>query len=285
MKPTTLDFNYREWGRTLQQVKIDGMTIELLDDLILHFMLFFSVEHCSSEYSHEIREKSLPLIAFYANRYGLTKDIKDSVEFERLCSIVAGASNITVCSDAPEMKMFRAKLLEVRMALDRDEEIPISEQKSHGKHFGKFPTPPDSVWEDVRMTFKDAETVYVNIKGAKKTLAFYQMGMAKHGNKSSIQWTLLHAFSMKPSGLPLKKSHKAQIQRLRKSLKDFFEITDDPFTKTDGLYKLKIQFPGTYKVDDTPADNDIGQLIVEKFRRGESIRSARNAFTEIDDET
>lgn len=123
-----------------------------------------------------------------------------------------------------------------------------------------FATPEGSVWEDVRMTFQvnDSETVYVTIKSVSRKYAYHQMGM---GNcEPNKQWTLLQAFSTQPDGLPLDESYKGQIQRLRKCLKDFFGINDDPIVKADGLFKMRIQFGDPNAFYNRQGNIDIKQL-------------------------
>lgn len=132
MQPTKLEFIYEEWKKTIEEIEDSGMTLDLLEDLILQLMQFFTGNECFSENSHEIRERSLPRVVDYANRYGLTRDTKDSLELARVFTRIEAAPNIMFMDlwDEPEFTEFGEKLLEVKMALDRNHKITADSQTS-----------------------------------------------------------------------------------------------------------------------------------------------------------
>ena len=289
MKPTQQNFNYDEWKQTVEAIETSGMSVDLFNDLILHFMLFFSGYDCLSEYSEQVRDRSLHLIPIYANKYKLTKDVESSLEVVRIFTLVTDAPNslfLTLENDTEfeDFILFKRKLDEIKIALDRHYDDLIKEQSLTNKDKSKFPTPPDATWEDVRIKFLNRFKISISIGGIYRQYAPHQMGMSKNGDEPTVLWELLLELYENPKGVPVDEKITKRMQRLRTNLQSFFGIDDDPFIKSGGILKTKFRFKvyttGCKDIEFT----DIEKLILKKYRQGEEIRTAHNSYTPIDDE-
>ena len=102
-----------------------------------------------------------------------------------------------------------------------------------------FPTPPDAIWENVSIRFKDGHTVSIKVKSVGGVFNYTQMGMAnKKNGDPTLQWKLLETFAEERGTLDWssdKADRKNQKRRelLAANLRDFFRIEGDPFRLTD----------------------------------------------------
>ncbi len=111
-----------------------------------------------------------------------------------------------------------------------------------------FPTPPDAIWENVSIRFKDGHTVSIKVKSVGGVFNYTQMGMAnkKNGNPT-IQWKLFEAFANSKGEIDWKNSHahpnlKKQKQELANCLKEFFQLENDPIEWDKGSKAYRCRF-------------------------------------------
>ncbi len=101
-----------------------------------------------------------------------------------------------------------------------------------------FPTPPDAIWENVSIRFKDGHTVSIKVKSVGGVFNYTQMGMAnKKNGDPTLQWKLLETFAEERGTLDWssdKADRKNQKRRelLAANLREFFRIEGDPFKMT-----------------------------------------------------
>lgn len=125
-----------------------------------------------------------------------------------------------------------------------------------GKHKEKetparFPTPPDSKWSDVEITFIDGEHVNIKVKDDIKSGVHYsQMGFKHETAIKHIQlWDTLRTFAFAngiitprfdTKGKLIKPVSSDDVKRLRKKLKSYFDISGSPIPRYDkGTYIKK----------------------------------------------
>jgi len=101
-----------------------------------------------------------------------------------------------------------------------------------------FPTPPDAIWENVSIRFKDGHTVSIKVKSVGGVFNYTQMGMAnKKNGDPTLQWKLLETFAEERGTLDWssdKADRKNQKRRelLAANLREFFRIEGDAFKMT-----------------------------------------------------
>ena len=111
-----------------------------------------------------------------------------------------------------------------------------------------FPTPPDAIWGNVTIRFKDGLTVFVKAKSASGTFSYTQMGMAnKKSANPTLQWKLLQSFAEEGGVMTWKSPHadrKNQKRRevLAKNLQRFFRIESDPIALTENGKGWRVLF-------------------------------------------
>lgn len=97
-----------------------------------------------------------------------------------------------------------------------------------------FRTLPGATWHDVRLHFKDNQTVIADVLGQRGVFHCSQMGMAsKRNGEPTVQWKLLYAFAEEDGTLTWKSPHadprnQKRREQLAKILRDFFRIPGDP---------------------------------------------------------
>jgi hypothetical protein len=112
-----------------------------------------------------------------------------------------------------------------------------------------FPTPPDAIWGDVSICFKDGYTVSIKVKSANGVFNYTQMGMeSKHNGNPTKRWNLLETLAKNKGILdwssPEADKHlKKQKEQLSKSLRDFFRLEGDPieWVKSEHNYRCRFR--------------------------------------------
>ena len=101
-----------------------------------------------------------------------------------------------------------------------------------------FPTPPDAIWENVSIRFKDGHTVSIKVRSVGGVFNYTQMGMAnkKNGNPT-LQWKLLEVFANERGILDWSSDeanprNQKRRELLAANLREFFRIKGDPFKMT-----------------------------------------------------
>lgn len=142
------------------------------------------------------------------------------------------------------------------------EELRVAEHKPNKKKakesIAKFPSPPDLCWGEVSMAFISDEEIQVRARHQIRKYRFDQIGFKnKKNGKPNILWWLLRALAekggelswgnMSSYGAELNSSQvQSNVKRLRKILREFMGIEDDPFEpyKTVKAYQTKFVIIG-----------------------------------------
>ncbi len=111
----------------------------------------------------------------------------------------------------------------------------------------KFSTPPNTRWEDITIQFKDGHNVNIKIKDKSTHFDYKAMGFEnKKRHLPNQQWIFLKLLAQRKGELSWADSDanvllKKKKQLLSQTLKDFFQIDEDPFLlyKQEKAYKVK----------------------------------------------
>lgn len=116
----------------------------------------------------------------------------------------------------------------------------------------KFPTQEKTMWEDVTMELIDDETMTIFVGKVHKRVNYAEMGLAdRRRGLSNMQWKTLKVFAKHNGTISWESSGKSfkiqkRIQALRRNLKNFIDINDDPFYR----YKDKMAYVAKFKIKD-----------------------------------
>jgi len=115
----------------------------------------------------------------------------------------------------------------------------------------KLHFPLDTKWEDMTWIFISDELVRVEAKGVSKKYLYSDLGFTdkRKGDSPDTRWAILRLFAERngeitwKSGIDNKEKNRmtAAVRDIRKRLKDFFNIDDDPFHnyRKTSSYKTK----------------------------------------------
>jgi len=126
------------------------------------------------------------------------------------------------------------------MALEKLEIEEHNQDEKTGKEsIVKFPSPPDLCWEEVSMAFISNKAIKVRARGQLREYRFDQIGFEnKRSGKPNRLWFLLQVFGARGGQLSWQdlsstgmtaNQVQSNVKRLRKSLRKFMGIEDDPF--------------------------------------------------------
>jgi hypothetical protein len=151
------------------------------------------------------------------------------------------------------------------------------QKDDHGQRFPHH-LPAGTTWEKIIIKFIDDRNVVIRAGKFQEPQNFYQMGFADKRSieKPNIQWQLLLLLAKQPvHGELMWDSENAQIkiqkwkERLSKSLKYYFGLSDDPFypyhpygpQKQERSYKIRLQLmPPENMEEGKDADTEIDDL-------------------------
>lgn len=111
-----------------------------------------------------------------------------------------------------------------------------------------FETPPDAEWSRLRIRFRDGETVAVDLPGASGLFTYHEMGMSDgRSKKPTLQWRLLETLARANGELTwsngeAKRRLKKRCEDLRKDLRAFFRIPDDPIEYVERMKGWRTRF-------------------------------------------
>ncbi|MBE7444684.1 MAG: hypothetical protein HS132_05340 [Planctomycetia bacterium] len=136
------------------------------------------------------------------------------------------------------------KELMTRLEPEKQGGTTVISQYKTGKDFVPFSTPSGTQWHEVKISFIDNENVKISAKEETKTKHFVEMGFRKGKTSKPVKsWNILLGFSenecLKFSQSTKSKTEKA-IQDLRKRLRTYFGIQDDPIILDQG-YRPKFK--------------------------------------------
>jgi hypothetical protein len=149
--------------------------------------------------------------------------------------------------------LFSTGLTDTYMVLSSMLSLPKFEKK--GKPIRPFPSPSGIKWSDITIRFLSEESVRIIARDVKEVRNYAEMGFMDDRTKSyNLLWMALLEFgknggeiSWKTMGLrpEIQKNLKlkSHTKRLRKHLKQFFGIEDDPFMpyRREKAYKTKFR--------------------------------------------
>lgn len=105
-------------------------------------------------------------------------------------------------------------------------------------NFIPFPTPSGTQWHEVGISFIDSENVKISARDKTATKHFFDMGFRKGKTCKPVKsWEILLSFSEKECLMyshNIKSKIEKSIQDLRKRLKAYFGIQDDPIILEHG---------------------------------------------------
>jgi len=116
-----------------------------------------------------------------------------------------------------------------------------SQQQARKLNVAVFPSPSDLSWEEVSMAFVSDEAIKVRARKQLKEYRFDQIGFNnKKNGKPNILWLFLRALAQRGGELSWENAGRygtqlnqnqvqSNVKRLRKLLRDFMGIKEDPF--------------------------------------------------------
>lgn len=140
----------------------------------------------------------------------------------------------------------------------------------------KFPTPIGTIWQDMEIIMIDDTTLRIKIKEIKQfhRLTFSEMGFKdKRKGLPNEQWETLLRIAIYNGEISWKSSgeYKLQkkIERLRRILKTFFGIQDDPFFtyKKIRMYKTKFKISYPKSEDEEQRKYDEQKMFEEELQK------------------
>lgn len=115
-----------------------------------------------------------------------------------------------------------------------------------------FPTPFGTQWEQVAIRFVSDESVRISVKGISKEVSFAEMGLKdrRKGHQPNKLWLTLLLFAKYNGqiawGDPISREHqtamKHNVSELRKYLKSYFGIDNDPFYPYKAVRSYRTRF-------------------------------------------
>lgn len=200
-----------------------------------------------------MQELSLKLSEIYARP---TITVTDFVTFNTLEEV---ASEVAVeVTKKPE---------EIQIAIRQIVSTTKTEVKK-GRQITPLSLPASVHWEDVRVTFVDSQTVFIEFPtiGQKITVDYMDMGMWDGRNqKPNAQWVIWHALAENSGRIDWNSPQastqlKKQKELLGKALSSYFNIQGDPFKvyREAKAYELKMTMvpPGNTNRRQSLLDDD-----------------------------
>lgn len=154
-----------------------------------------------------------------------------------------------------------------------------SKQQARKTRVAVFPSAPDLRWEEVSMAFVSDEVIKVRARKQLREYKFDQIGFEdKRTDRPSRLWLFLRALAaangqtswqdLDSTGGQLlgNKQVKSHVSRLRKILKNFMEINQDPFSdyRRVGAYKTRFALTNEANVRyEEPVLSDVEEAFYE----------------------
>ena len=156
---------------------------------------------------------------------------------ERLADSVESHCTGVLIINVPSMDIVSQELLDqfevIELELEK-QDTPASTRQE----VISFPTPPGTQWHEVEISFIDSENVKISARDKTVTKHFFDMGFRKGKTCKPVKsWYTLFAFSEKRCltySQSIKSKTEKDIQDLRKRLKAYFGIQDDPIILEHG---------------------------------------------------
>lgn len=147
---------------------------------------------------------------------------------------------------------------------------------------GRFPTPlspakeiypiklpPETRWEDITIRFQDGENVRIKAKNFRTKITYKDMGFAdtRSNLKPNQQWLFLYYLAMHHGRLPhgdpaWDAGPKTKKYLLSKTLKEYFQIQEDPFYLYErvGTYQTKFSLFPESEGKDEESEEPLGKF-------------------------
>ncbi len=140
-------------------------------------------------------------------------------------------------------KVIQARLTSQRLKIEKELMLKLEPEEqdtpaSTPQKVIPFPTPSGTQWHEVEISFIDSENVKISARDKTATKHFFDMGFRKGKTCKPVKsWNTLFTFSEKRCltySQSIKSKTEKYIQDLRKRLKAYFGIQDDPIILDHG---------------------------------------------------
>jgi len=136
-------------------------------------------------------------------------------------------------------KSFDLAMEELRVFSEHSEQQPERQASKTKVAISRFPSDPDLRWEEVSIAFISNEAIKVRARGQLREYRFNQIGFENQiSGKPNRLWLLLQAFGLRGGQLSWQdlsstgmtaNQVQSNVKRLRKILRNFMGIENDPF--------------------------------------------------------
>ncbi|MGD0778777.1 MAG: hypothetical protein ABSC05_38860 [Candidatus Solibacter sp.] len=141
----------------------------------------------------------------------------------------------------------------LEMRLREMQGLAVRMQRGRVRRFEPFRTPDGTTWKDVSITFISDHRVQIAVLGVTDTRNYAEMGFADNrgaqGQKPIAAWLCLNLLAQNAGTIKRPEEFKSnrsplekQIQTVRTSLRELFQITDDPFEPFHEAKAYKARF-------------------------------------------
>lgn len=190
------------------------------------------------EFDLPLIEKLSPDVSIYFNYKEKRKKEK---ELRGLGLILLSRGQVTYRLEDCREKLYSLNNLRRKKLEPQDTSVSTPQTQGKTKDVLPFPTPTGTQWHEVNIYFIDSENVKISARDKTETKHFFDMGFRKGKTCKPVKsWDALFAFSKKECltySQSLKSKTEKDIQDLRKRLKAYFGIQDDPFILEHDGYK------------------------------------------------
>ncbi|MDI6733384.1 MAG: hypothetical protein QME51_04595 [Planctomycetota bacterium] len=174
----------------------------------------------------------------------------------KILLVITPSLNAVCSDDARILENSNIYLITLKTVLENGFDLTgiitekISKEKPSVKVFVTFPTPAGTKWGEITIQFVSNDSVKISVKGiAPQRFTFAEMGFKdrRKGDLPNKLWEILKYLAKEKGSLSWD-SDKAEpklqqnISRLRRQLKRFFVLKDDPFLSYKQVGKWKTKF-------------------------------------------
>lgn len=195
----------------------------------------------------ELIRKDMPLYRVEGKEISCVSDIKSLWE-----KIKPGTDHLLMLSfDRERVCAVKAYLRPQYLKIEKEfaSNFEPGKQSEDVGDFVPFPTPAGTQWHEVEISFIDNENVKISAKGKTESRHYSQLGFKdkRSGIKPVKSWNILLLFKEnKPLPVTHRDRGKAEdgARDLRRRLKDYFGIQEDPIILDEAGYRPKFRVSG-----------------------------------------
>jgi len=182
----------------------------------------------------------------------LSLDFLVNKEVVREYKFQAGGIHINVEIDVKEFFRLRDELLALYLPLDKETEAAGSSPAAPTAPKNAFSSIEGLQWQDLKVQFVDGHNVRISAKDVTEVVNYAHMGFEDlRTHLPNTQWSLLRIFASNKGQIDWENSDAADNVRKRKqvlsnTLREYFQIDDDPFYPYSGgrAYRIKFALKG-----------------------------------------